>query len=231
MDEQNERFWSLFAGVILGAEDDGDSDGADGDADGDDEDDESESSDDNADSDGEDESNKPKAPTQADIEKLQIALEKERRLNKRLSRNQARMAQSKTAEESKEQEDLATAQNREREATARAEKLAAGLLQRDINATIEKVARELKFLDPDDAISGVDRTLIESDQDDEDPTDILVNEETVRTAVKALAAKKPHFIRTGTDDGGATGSPFGGRKGGSKKSTDDTLRDLYPALQ
>jgi hypothetical protein len=89
----------------------------------------------------------------------------------------------------------------------------------------------MKFLDADDAIAGVDRSLIDADQDDEDPTDILVNEETVRAAVKALAARKPHFIRTGTEDGEPTGSPFGGRKGGSKKSSEDTLRDLYPALQ
>lgn len=230
MDEQAEKFWSLFAGVILGAE--GDGDGADGSEDGDDnDDDEGEGSDNDGEGDDEGADDKKKTPTQADIDALQAALEKERRLNKRLTRRQNISQQNKSAEEQKEQVDIETAQNRAREADAKAEKLAAGLLQRDINAAIEKAARDMKFLDPDDAIAGVDRSLIESDQDDEDPTDILVNEETVRAAVKALAAKKPHFIRTGTDDGEPTGSPFGGRKGGSKKSTDDTLRDLYPALQ
>lgn len=226
--DENEKFWSLFAGVILGAEGDGDDgadDGDDGDDDGDDSDDG-----DNDDNDGDDKGDKDKAPTQADIDALKAALEKERRLNKRLNRRQTIEQKNKSAEDNKEQEDLASAQNREREATAKAEKLAAGLLQRDINSVIEKIARDLKFLDPDDAIAGVDRSIIESDQDDEDPTDILVNEETVRDAVKALAAKKPHFIRTGTDDGEPTGSPFGGRRG-KKKSSDDELRDLYPALQ
>jgi hypothetical protein len=87
MNEHDEKFWSLFAGVILGAEGDGDgSDGSDDDGD-DDEGGEGEGSDDDG-GEGDGDENKPKVPTQADIDALQAALEKERRLTKRLTRRQ-----------------------------------------------------------------------------------------------------------------------------------------------
>lgn len=219
----DELYWSLWSGVILGAE----GDGSESDEEGSDE--ESEE-DENEGSDDEDPDNeKPKGITQEDFDKLQKALASERRNNKRLDRENRRLKTTKTAESNEEQQNLETAQNREREATARAEKLAAGLLQRDLNAAIEREARELKFLDPQDAIALVDRTAIIYDQDEDDPTDIDIDLDTVKAAVKSLATRKPHYISKGTDDGEATGSAFGGKKRKSKNA-DDELRDLYPSL-
>jgi len=220
----DEEFWSLWPGVILGAEEDGDSNDDEGSDDENDEnqgDDDAEGSDDSA-----DDENQSKEDDKA---KLLKALAAERRNNKKLDRENRRLKAAKATEDSEEKTTIETAQNREREANARAEKLAAGLLQRDINAAITRAAQELKFLDPDDAISGVDRGLIIADQDDEDPTDIDIDMDTVKAAVKALATKKPHYLSTGTDDGKPSGSPFGG-KGKKKVNEEEALRELYPSL-
>lgn len=222
---EDEKFWNLFPGVILGAEGDENSEGSDGSDDSDEadeEDDESDSEVDNAD--------QSENKTAEDIAKLQKALAAERRAAKRLERENKRLKAGKTEEDQQEQADLETERTRSREAIQRAEKLAAGLLQRDLNAAIEREARSLGFLDPDDAIAGVDRTKIDFDQDDEDPTDIDIDIDTVKAAVKALATKKPHYLSRGTDDGGATGSPFGGSRKKGKKSDADSLKELYPSL-
>jgi hypothetical protein len=218
----DEKFWSLWPGVILGAE--GDEDQNEGDGSDEDEEEEEEESDSDADAD------KDKKPKEDDIAKLQKALNAERRAAKRLERENKRLKAGKTQEDQQEQADLETERNKSREAMQKAEKLASGLLQRDLNSAIEKAARELGFLDPDDAIAGVDRTKIDFDQDDEDPTDIDIDLDTVKLAVKALATKKPHYLTRGTDDGEATGSSFGGSKKGKKKNEEEALRELYPGL-
>ena len=94
---------------------------------------------------------------------------------------------------------------------------------------IEDEAKKQKFIDPSDAINGVDRSKLVYDQDDEDPTDIDIDLTSVVAEVKRLAASKPHFITRGTDDGEPSGSGFGGSKK-QKKSSEDQMRELYPSL-
>ncbi|AVR56909.1 scaffolding protein [Microbacterium phage Triscuit] len=219
----DEKFWNLFPGVILGAE--GESEDSENESEEEEEEEEEEDSNSDADAD----KDKGKDP-EKDIAALQKALNAERRLAKKLDRENRKLKAGKTEESEQEQADLETERNRSREATQKAEKLAAGLLQRDLNAAIEKAARAAGFLDPDDAIAGVDRTKIDFDQDDEDPTDIDIDEDTVKAAVKALATKKPHYLTRGTEDGDATGSPFGGSRKKGKKTDADTYRELYPSL-
>ncbi|WNO27789.1 scaffolding protein [Microbacterium phage Huwbert] len=218
----DEKFWSLFPEVILGAE--GESEESEEESE--EEEEEEEEDDSNSDTDAD----KDKASKDKDLAALQKALAAERRNNKKLDRENRKLKAGKTEESEQEQADLETERNRSREATQKAEKLAAGLLQRDLNAAIEKAARAAGFLDPDDAIAGVDRTKIDFDQDDEDPTDIDIDEDTVKAAVKALATKKPHYLTRGTEDGDATGSPFGGSRKKGKKTDADTYRELYPSL-
>ncbi|MEG2887278.1 MAG: hypothetical protein RR853_09145, partial [Aurantimicrobium sp.] len=155
----DEKFWSLFPGVILGAEGEGDEGDGDGSDDGDEEDEEEE------DESGSDSDANKSSKTADDIAALQKALATERRNNKKLLRENKKLNTGKTEETEQEQADLETERTRSREATQKAEKLAAGLLQRDLNSAIEKEARALGFLDPDDAIAGVDRTKIDFDQD------------------------------------------------------------------
>lgn len=223
MAKDTEDFWNLWPGVILGAEED----------EGEDDPGEDEDEDEDLDDDSEEDEDEPQGPTQEDFDKLQKALKSERRNNRRLDRENKRLTSKNDPPKPEDKpEDKPTdesAKNRELEAVSRAEKLSAGILARDINDAIRKAASKMNFLDPEDAVAGVDRTKIDYDQDDEDPTDIDIDLDTVTAAVKKLASKKPHYLSRGTEDGGSTGSRFGGKKK-SRKTEDDTLRDMYPGL-
>lgn len=181
--------------------------------------------DDNGDDDEHEDRNDPK------VKGLRSALAKERaRANKAEKELNAR---TKADEEAalKEKTELEQAQIREQKANDRLTKLTEGYRKSAIDRAIEKAAKD--FIDPDDAISGVDRSSIEVEQDEDDPSDIKVDQRSVERAVKALAASKPHFLRKGTDDGEATGSGFGGSRSGknSEKSKEQVYRDRYPSLR
>lgn len=111
----------------------------------------------------------------------------------------------------------------------RTDSLGSGYARSELNRAIEREAEKLEFIDTDDALQGVDRTQIEVEQDPEDPTKVVIDEASLKKAVKALADKKKHLLKTrGTDDGEPTGSSFGG---GKRKSTGDKsaeMRKLYP---
>lgn len=219
-------FWNQWPGVILGAEGDEEGPNKSDPPEGEDDDDEDDPDNPDGNEDGDD-SDKDKSAE--DLAAVQKALDAERRVTKRLERENRRLKATKDNKEAEKNETLEETQQREAAATARAEKLAAGLLKRDIDTAIKEAARDLKFIDVEDALNGVDRSKIVFDQDDEDPTDIDIDEDTVKAAVKALATKKPHFLNKGTDDGEATGSQFGGSRK-PKKTSDDALREIYPSL-
>lgn len=215
-------FWNQWPRVIQGAE--GEADDPPAEEENDDPDDP-----DAGDNPEEQEENGDDDKAKADLAAVQKALEAERRITKRLDRENRRLKATQEAKKEEKDESLEATQQEAQLAKAKAEKLAAGLLRRDVDAAIKDAARELKFLDVEDALNGVDRSKIVFDQDDEDPTDIDIDLDTVKIAVKALATRKPHFLNKGTDDGDATGSPFGGSR---KKKQDDeaTLREYYPSL-
>jgi hypothetical protein len=164
---------------------------------------------------------------------LKSALEKERKAARDAQRELKRLQKAEADRSLAEKSDIEKAQLKEQAATERAQRLAAGLLSRDLNDAIRKAANELKFIDTEDAIAGVDRSVLTFAQDEDDPTDITIDAKTVERAVKALAAKKPHFIRSGTNDGQPTGSPMGGSRGsgGDRKAQEAELIKRYPALR
>lgn len=219
-------FWDQWPWVIRGAEDDPNPNPDGDDPDGDDPDDPDGT--DGDDPDGDD-GDKGETKSKEDFDALQKALAAERRTTKRLARENTRLKATKETKEAEKDESVEEAKQREQAATARAEKLAAGLLKRDIDTAIKEAARDLKFLDVEDALNGVDRSAIVFDQDDDDPTDIDIDEDTVKAAVKALATRKPHFLNRGTDDGDPTGSSFGGTRK-KKQADEEALRAHYPSL-
>jgi hypothetical protein len=160
---------------------------------------------------------------------LKTALAKERRRAKALERENR---QFKTAQEEAalaDASELEKAQAKLTKAEERNKTLAQGLLTRDINAAIRAEAEKLQFVDVTDALAGVDFSQLNYTQDADDPTDISIDLRTVTAAVKGLASKKPHFIKSGTTDGQPTGSQFGGSQ--QKKSTDASdLKSIYPGL-
>ena len=159
---------------------------------------------------------------------LKSALAKERRAAK------AEKRRADALQREKEDRDLATkteveqAKIREQRATEKLTKLAEGFKRSAIDNAIRAAAKN--FIDPEDAVAGVDRKSITSEQDKDDPSDVSVDTKSVERAVKELAAKKAHYLKTGTDDGEPTGGQFGGSK--RKQGTpDEVYKDRYPSLR
>lgn len=218
----DDDFWSLWPGVILGHE---------GDENADDQSDSGDNDDDDSNDDGDvDDQGQSSSEGETDLDKVTKALAAERRNSKRLERELRKANNEKAAVKQAESETIEEARTREAAANSRAEKLAAGILKRDIDNAIRDQARELKFIDVEDAVNGVDRTKITFDQDDEDPSDIDIDLDTVKSVVKALAAKKKHFIRIGTDDGEPTGSAHGGSRKRKTATAEEAYAQHYPNL-
>lgn len=161
---------------------------------------------------------------------LRSALEKERRERKRLERENKLFLKEKEAKEAAEKSEAEKATDRANKIEAKLQKLAEGYRMREVNDAIRKAAREAKFIDPDDAIAGVDIDLIEIEQDEEDPSRVTIDTKAVTRLVKELASKKPHFIASGTEDGEPTGGKFGSKQQ-SQKDPDEAIREMYPALR
>lgn len=165
----------------------------------------------------------------SDSSALLKALQAERKRAKDAERR------AKAAEKAEEERKLAEKSELERAQTELQQrqdanqKLAAALLQRDLKDAIVKAASALNFIDTDDALAGVDRTALSYEQDEDDPTDITIDYKSVERAVKALATKKPHFLKGGTSDGDPTGSGFGGAKQ-TQQDAEKNYREKYPSL-
>lgn len=219
---------SLLPAVIFGAEGEGDGDdsqNSDGTGDND------EGGDDHDDS-GDKGDNSDDDKGHEDNSGLKSALQKERaRANKA---EKALKAANKAKEEAAlaEKSEIEQAKIREEKASQRAEKLANGLLTTKLDHTIERIAKDMGFIDVNDVVNAVERKDFVYEQDEDDPSDITIDEKSIETAVKALAAKKAHWIRSDDDDSGSqkTGGQFG--RGGSKKkpTPEATYRERYPSL-
>lgn len=192
--------------------------------------------DDDGDGDGDDD-----LPPDNDVSGLKSALQKEREQRKSAAKElrtltkQFRDAQKRLDElDDKDKSEVEKATKALAAAQEKTTKLASRLRTQAVDALIERHARDMKFIDVDDALSGVDRSKIEVEQDDDDPSDITVDAKTVKAAVKALADKKKHLIQSeGDGSGGPSGSRFGGgsNKSGDKDAEKARLKELYPALR
>lgn len=220
-------YWLLSSMVVLGAEDDptqGDGNGGKND-------------DDHEDDDGDtgDVEGVDKLP---DTHPLKIALKKEREANRANSKELRRLQrEAAAAQKAKDEQDLAEKSELEQatiklqKAEERANALAAGYLKSSLDRAIEQAAREAHFIDPNDAITSIARDSISFEQDENDPSRVTIDPKTVKAAVKALADKKPHWVSSGTDDNGATGSKFSGTPPKNKKTDAERLAELYPSLR
>lgn len=161
------------------------------------------------------------------VQGLKSALATERAAAKKAAK-ELKALQAKEAErELADKTEVEQAAIKQKNAEERAERLASGLLRRDLDTAIRLAAKD--FVDPTDAIDGVDRSKLTYEQDEDDPTNITIDEKSVEKAVKALSTRKPHFLKTGTDDGEPTGSSFGGSKK-AKGDRDATLKAKYASL-
>lgn len=169
---------------------------------------------------------------------LKSALQKERlarrdaeRARKAEQDELALLRKEKEERELSELDEIQKAQARAEKAEERAKALAANYARDSINAAIRESAKAARFADPDDAVALVARADIAFTQDDENPEEVTVDASTVDKVVKDLATRKPHYLKTGTDDGEPSGSSFSTSGNNKKKATEDELRDKYPSLR
>lgn len=162
------------------------------------------------------------------VKGLKSALEAERALTKKANKELAafrKIQDDKTLAEKSEVEQL---QIRVDKSTERETRLAAGFLKDRLDSAIKTAAKD--FIDTDDALTGVDRSRLTFEQDTDDPSQVTIDIKSIEAAVKNLATAKPHFLKSGTDDGEPTGSQFGGSQRKQQTSA-DTYKDAYPSLR
>lgn len=190
--------------------------------------DESEESDDeNESEEGEEEEGKEKEP---DTTALKSALQKERRARKDFERKLKRLEQAQTDKENQEKSESDKAKENASKAESKAQKLAVKLRDSAIDNAIIKAAGKLKFRDTDDALKLVDREDIDIEQDEDDPTKIELDEDSVKSALDKLAKAKPHLIQA-DGQGERSGSKFNGGRGKSQQELDDAaLMERYGAF-
>lgn len=174
-----------------------------------------------------------------DVEGLKTALKAERTARRAAEKAQrdakaatAKADEAKTGEESDAK--IKAAEDKATKAEARAAKLAEGYRTARVESVISAEAAAQHALDPQDVVDALKAggfANIDVDQDPDDPTQIEVDEDDVKAAVKKLLKKKAHWVKQ-TGDGQPSGSKFTPRGGGSNKEADDeALRLKYPALR
>lgn len=218
--------WLRLNYLVLGHEDDPD-EGDEGEEDEGEEDDEDD--DEGEEPDEKDGDKKRKDGFKSDASKASVLadLARERRERQRLQREAAARKKKDDEAELKTKTEVEQATTKLTKAEERAANLAKGFLTTRLDNAIERVARELRFKDVDDALSLVDRSEIEVEQDEDDPSKVKIDSESLKAAVKALATKKKHLISEGTDDGEPTGGQFGNKKKKGKAADDEVLVKKY----
>lgn len=235
---QEDTPWWMQA--IVGFEDEEETDDDDSDEDEDseeeDEDDEEESEEDDEDDDEDEDGKgkkKPAKKSSENVEGLKSALRKERMDRKRLEREVRRLkSKNKPPEKPGDKPSETDDKPKEDTATKVNEKLAKRLRDQAVDARIISWATKSGFDDPDDAVRLLDRKDILVDQDEDDPTEIEVDDESVEDAVKALAKRKPRLLTSKDEQRNRSGSKFGGQsKGKNKGLSDEALKSKYTGLR
>lgn len=163
---------------------------------------------------------------------LRSALAKERAARKAAERAQKKLQKDADDKALAEKSELEQATTKLTKAEQVVEKLKAGYLKREVTSAIEKAATKAGFINIADAVDALkDSDEFSVEQDEDDPSEVNIDLKALEKAVKGLATKKPYLIKSGTDDGEATGSQFGNAGGGKKKDGEKSLKDLYPALR
>ena len=164
-----------------------------------------------------------------DLSGLQSALAAERQARRKAEKDLAKLVEAETRAKQTEAEALAQLKKDLEASTERSTRLASGFLSVRLEQAILEAAKEAKFKDPSDALAMIDRSLIVTEQDENDPSNVIIEKATVKAAVKKLADAKKHLLSTGTEDGGRTGSQFGGT-GSSGKPGEQDYKNKYPSL-
>lgn len=181
----------------------------------------------------EDDDESPKI-TKKDVEGLKSALRKERMARKKADRELRKLKAGKKPVDDESDEDDKDDDEKTKDSPKLAkeqeknQKLATKLLDQAVDTAIIKHAGDFK--NTDEVLLLINRKEIEVDQDEDDPTEIEIDEESIIEAVKKLRKKSPHLLKS-KEERVQSGSKFGGRKKTSKEPSDDALRKKYAALR
>lgn len=176
-----------------------------------------------------------------DLENLKKALKTERDLRRKAEKGQ-KLTDRENRKLKKAQDDIKAAEEGEvaaakktaDEAADKVKNLGAKLRQTALERAILDAARKAKFRDPDDVITQLARNNfagIDIDQDDDDPSDIEIDDKSVEKAVKAVATAKPHWLIAAGDGSPSGGSFNGGKPGGKGGDKNKEYADRFPALR
>jgi hypothetical protein len=178
----------------------------------------------------EDESGEEEKKPDENVSGLKSALRKERMRAKKAERELKKLQNGKADQDTKDQSEKDKALKERDAALTKSEKLAQRLLKTEMESAIIKAAGKHNFRDLDDVLKLVDREQIEVDQDDDDPSTIEIDDDSVKSAVKKLADDKPHLL-VADGDGEPSGSKFGGRKKSKDPLSEEVLKERYSALR
>lgn len=160
---------------------------------------------------------------------LKSALQKERAARKKAERENKALAKFREDAESRDKSETDRAKDEASKAASKAQKLAERLRETAVDNAIIKAGGKLKFRDIDDALKLVDRGIIEVEQDDDDPSEVILDEGSVKSALEILAKAKPHLIiAEGQEE--KSGSKFGGSRKSQQDMDEEELKHRYPAL-
>jgi hypothetical protein len=168
-----------------------------------------------------------------DVTGLKSALARERADRKKLEKDLLAFQKKQKAAEDAEKSEVERLKGQNETTSAKAAKLAAGFKRTAVEAAILKAAGAAKFLDPSDALRPEVIAAIGVEQDEDDPSQVTIDEATVTEAVKKLATTRKHYVSTGVKPPvPKSGSTYGGAAGAPKgDAATEELKRKYPALR
>lgn len=171
-----------------------------------------------------------KVYTEEEVAGLKSALQKERATAKENAKRLAAFEKAQQEKEDAEKSEIQRLTDQSTRASEKLQKLAAGYRSSKVEAAIIKAAGDAKFTDPTDALRPEVLAAIGVEQDEDDPTRVTVDEDSVKAAIKELAKAKPHYLAQQQKTTAPSGSKFGGNNNTQAPSQEQQLRQLYPAL-
>lgn len=169
----------------------------------------------------------PEELAKSDVDSLKKALEAERRLRTKAEKANKVKEQAEADKALQEQGEIVALKTKLEREQEKNSKLARGYLADKLNDAIREEARSLNFIDVTDALTDKVRGEISVEQDDDEPSTVVIDMATLKTAVKNLASAKPHLIKSGTEDGEPTGSSMGGKGKKDAPNEREKLEKLY----
>lgn len=172
-----------------------------------------------------------------DTSGLKSALQKEREGRRAMEKELKALRRAEETRANANKSEVERATEAEARAAAKVEKLASGFRKTALHSAVLKAAGAAKFRDPSDALRPEILEAIGVEQDEDDPTQITIDEASVTSAIKNLAKAKPHYLAVGDSSQQKqkqipkSGSTFNGSATQSNLTSDEqSLAKKYPAL-